>query len=181
MRITISGPPGSGKTTVCRQLAEKLSLNYIVAGSIFRKMASERGVSLEDFGKIASEDSSIDRMLDEEILKIARENDHIILEGRLTGYLMHKNGIDAFKIYLDADFEERARRASKRDGIDLAEARASIAERERCELKRYEQYYGFSPEDRNFYDFVIDTTSLSPDEVVSRILRAMEEKGCRKY
>ncbi|MBC7107969.1 MAG: AAA family ATPase [Methanomassiliicoccales archaeon] len=177
MRITISGPPGSGKTTVCKLLSDKLGIRYVVSGAVFRKMAEEHGLSLEEFGKLAEKDAQFDRMLDEEMLRIARENDNIILEGRLTGYLLNKNGIDAFKIYLDAELDERSRRASMRDGIDGDAARKKIIEREKCEATRYERYYGFDPADRSFYDLVIDTTHLSPDEVVSKIIRALEARG----
>ncbi len=40
MRITISGPPGSGKTTVCSKLSEALGLEAVVFGKIFREFAA---------------------------------------------------------------------------------------------------------------------------------------------
>ena len=39
MRITISGPPGSGKTTACANLSERLGLKAVVFGKIFRNFA----------------------------------------------------------------------------------------------------------------------------------------------
>ncbi len=41
MRITISGPPGSGKTTACKLLSERLGLEMVVFGRIFRELAQE--------------------------------------------------------------------------------------------------------------------------------------------
>ena len=51
MRITISGPPGSGKTTVCKLIAERLDLKVVISGNIFRQMARESRMSLADFGR----------------------------------------------------------------------------------------------------------------------------------
>ena len=42
MKITIGGLPGSGTTTVSRILSEKLNLEWISAGKIFRELAKER-------------------------------------------------------------------------------------------------------------------------------------------
>ena len=60
MRMTISGPPGSGKTTAAIGVAKELDLELILTGKTFRAMAEERDLTLEDFRKLALEDSSID-------------------------------------------------------------------------------------------------------------------------
>ena len=39
--ITISGSPGSGKTTIAKLLAKKLGIKYVYSGDIFRKKAKE--------------------------------------------------------------------------------------------------------------------------------------------
>ena len=48
MRISISGPPGSGKTTICMLVANRLEYDFVVVGQIFRQMALERKVELEE-------------------------------------------------------------------------------------------------------------------------------------
>ncbi|RLG57107.1 MAG: cytidylate kinase, partial [Candidatus Hydrothermarchaeota archaeon] len=63
--ITISGLIGSGKTTVAKALAEKLMLRHVQAGMVFREMAKERGMSLQEFSKLAEKDKSFDRLVDE--------------------------------------------------------------------------------------------------------------------
>ncbi|MHA2251052.1 MAG: AAA family ATPase, partial [Candidatus Kariarchaeaceae archaeon] len=47
--VAIGGPHGSGKSSVARKLAENLNMNYVSAGSIFRELANERKISLEEF------------------------------------------------------------------------------------------------------------------------------------
>ena len=46
MLITISGLPGSGKTTVARLVARDLGLEHVYAGNIFRHQAEAQGLTL---------------------------------------------------------------------------------------------------------------------------------------
>ncbi|MEE3477591.1 MAG: AAA family ATPase, partial [Methanomethylophilus sp.] len=64
MRITISGPPGSGKTTVCGKLSEALGLKAVVFGQVFRQLAAEKGLTLVELGKLAEQDPQIDADID---------------------------------------------------------------------------------------------------------------------
>jgi predicted cytidylate kinase len=170
MRITISGPPGSGKTTVCRRLSEMLSIKCVISGEVFRQMAENHDLSLAEFGELAEKDPSYDRMLDDRMLEIAKNNDTIILEGRLTAYMLTQHGLEAFRIYLDADLEERASRVSKREEIPLEIALERIKERERCEAARYLEYYDIDISDRSVFDLVLDTTNTPAEKVADLIL-----------
>jgi len=137
MRITISGPPGSGKTTACRKLSEKLGVKAVVFGESFRKLAKERGMTLAEFGELAEKDPSIDRMIDDMILTAARENPDIILESRLSAQMLSKNNIPAFRVYLDASPEVRMERVGVRDEEMFDEVYRHMIERQSYEAKRY--------------------------------------------
>ena len=173
MRITISGPPGSGKTTACSKLSERLGLESVVFGKIFRQLAAEKTLSLGELGAIAEKDPSIDKMIDSRILEIARENEDIILESRLSAYMCARNGIPAFKVYLNASPEVRMSRIGVREGETLEEARAKTVDRQRSEAKRYKMYYDIDIEDLSVYDLVVDTDTLDPDQVVERIIEGV--------
>ena len=173
MRITISGPPGSGKTTACSKLSEKLGLQAVVFGKIFRELAAEKNLSLVELGAIAEQDPSIDKMIDSRILEIARANDNIILESRLSAYMCARNDIPAFKIYIDASPEVRMSRIGVREGETVEEACAKTVDRQKSEAKRYKMYYDIDIEDKSVYDLVINTDDLDPDQVVEKILEAV--------
>ena len=170
MRITISGPPGSGKTTLAGVISEKTGMELVCAGEIFRKMAEERNLSLEDFGALAERDESIDRQLDERMLNIASERDDIVLDGRLTGYLTEKHGIPAFRAYVTAPFSIRVERIAGREGKDRETVEREVLKRERSEYDRYLRYYGFDMRDTSIYDIVLDSSNILPEGLAERIL-----------
>ena len=71
--ITISGTSGSGKSTVGQLLKEKLKMNYIYSGQIFRETAKKYKMSLEEFGKYCENNENIDKELDEKQLNILKK------------------------------------------------------------------------------------------------------------
>ena len=98
MLITISGVPGSGKTTVAKLLADRLGLPHVYAGDLYRQEAKKRGLSLEAFNELCEKDHSIDRALDEAMAARARAG-NVVLEGRLAGYLAAENHLQALKVW----------------------------------------------------------------------------------
>lgn len=176
MRITISGPPGSGKTTACKLVADHLHLEVVVSGNIFRQMAKESSKSLADLGKMCEEDPETDKKLDQRMVEIARSKDDIILEGRLTAHMLTRNGIPALRVLMDADLDVRAARVAEREGGTPEQRKHEIVVREDCEAKRYHAFYDIDIRDRKVYDLIVDTTYLTPDQVAEKIINAAEGK-----
>ncbi len=177
MRITISGPPGSGKTTACRKLSEHLGLEAVVFGHLFRKMAAERGLSLVELGELAERDPAIDAAIDGRIIEVARANTDIILESRLSAHLLSRHGIPAFKVYLDADPEVRMQRIGMRDE-GCEDAAREMLERQASEARRYKAYYNIDIGDLGIYDLVLSTDDMTPEEVIRVIADRSQEQQC---
>lgn len=168
--ITISGPPGSGKSTVRDALAKRLGLDVVSAGELFRREAEARGMSLRKFGTLAERDPSIDRKLDQRMVRMARGvKKDTIFEGRLAGALIGREPLASFKVYVDAPLSVRARRIAKREGIPFRQAYRDTKTRQRCESQRYGSIYGLDPSDRSAYDLVVDSGKPTAEEVTDVI------------
>jgi cytidylate kinase len=173
--ITISGTPGSGKSTVARLLRERLGIRYVYAGDLFRREAERRGLTLYEFNELAEHDHTIDRQLDAQMLEHARRGD-AILEGRLAGFFARQEGIPALKVYLTADAAVRAQRVAEREGTDWRELLEANRARQSSDAKRYKEIYGFDLEDTSLYDLVIETDREPPEAVAARILDVVRER-----
>lgn len=170
--ITISGTPGSGKSTVALILEKKLGLKYIYSGEIFRKLAVKHKMSLEEFGRYCENNREIDQELDDSQLEVIRKGE-VILEGRLAGWLAHKHNIPAVKIMIDADIQTRAERIVMREGGDVKKRIQEILKREKSEFLRYKKYYDINLKDNSIYDIVIDSADKTAEEVADIIMKNM--------
>ena len=85
-----------------------------------------------------------------------------------------RNGIPAFKVYIDASPEVRMSRIGVREGETVEEACAKTLDRQRSEAKRYKMYYDIDIEDRSVYDLIINTDDLDPDQVVEIIIEGVK-------
>jgi cytidylate kinase len=168
--ITISGPPGSGKSTLSKILSVKLGMELVSMGDVFRKCAKDRCMCLEEFGLLAKSDGNIDREIDEMQKKIAKEKDNIILEGRLSGFLVDDANL---KVWLKAPLEIRAERIARRECKPVEKAMAETKEREQCERERYLNYYEIDINDLSVYDLVIDSSKWRPEEICDIAIKAV--------
>ncbi len=171
MIITLSGQPGSGKTSVAREIADKYGFVIVSAGEQFRKLAAERGMTLEEFGKLAECDKSIDLAIDQRQKELSTKHPNVIVEGRLAGWT-----IDAsMKIWLKTPLRVRAERISKRENIEVHRAYDETETRQKCEIARYKNFYDIDLTDLSCYDLIVDTTKCDAKSVANIINQAIEE------
>ena len=172
MIITISGRPGSGKSVVASGVAERLGIPHVSAGDFMREMAAERGVSILELSRSAEGTDDIDREIDARTVRLAEERDDFVMDARLGWHFIP----DSLKVFLDVSLDEAARRVyeagrgSETENVDLSATRDAIELRTESERVRYYDYYGLDYTKPEQYDLVIDTSNLSVDEVVSRVV-----------
>jgi len=178
MIITVSGPPGSGKSTLSKTIVDHFGLTLISSGDVFRTMAEEVGVSLEEFGKIAESDPDIDKEIDRRQMELSKQAGNFLFEGRLSGWFIEAD----LKIMLKTDVEVRARRISQREEISLEQAMHETMIRQQSEAKRYQDYYNIDIADLTPYDLVMESSVWDPEATVKIAITAidsMKEKGKR--
>lgn len=178
MIVTVSGPPGSGKSTLSKTIASHFDLTLVSSGDVFRAMARDRGVSLEDFGYIAEADPAIDREIDRRQTELSKQEGDFLFEGRLSGWLIDGD----LKIMLKTDSRVRARRIAQREHISFEQAMHETLERQKSETKRYEEFYDIDITDLTPYDLVMESSVWDP-EATARIaiaaIESMKDKGLR--
>ena len=175
MIITVSGKAGAGKSTVAKLLAKKLKLTHYSTGDLMRMMAKERGISLLQLSRIAEENPSIDKELDQRQIDLGKKHDNFVIDGRLSAFFIP----NSIKVFLDGDRKERARRIlkDKREGEtsnSLSEMMKEMEKREKSEIKRYKKLYGLDCYAKKFYEIIIKTTNSTPQDVVKKIIEKMK-------
>ena len=174
MLITISGPPGSGKSTVAAAVAEAFGLDHVSGGDVFRGLAAERGLSLAEFNELAEEDDAIDRDLDRRLRETAAERDDVVIESRLSGWMA--GDYADLKVWLDAPLSVRAARIADREGTSAERAEEETRVREESERKRYAEYYDIDFTDRSIYDLGVNTARWDAEAVIDIV-----EDAIRRY
>jgi cytidylate kinase, putative len=162
MRITISGPPGSGTTSLAKYLASRHALDMISAGEVFRQIAKERNMDIGELGKLAENDLSIDALIDARQKEQALKRDNIVVEGRLSGWLVENADL---KIWLTAPLSCRAKRIAYRDEVDEYTARMMTMVREACEARRYQNYYSIDIHDLTPYHIVLNSELWTTEQL----------------
>ena len=170
--ITIGGLHGTGKSSVADAIAKQFNLRRVSAGVVFRQLAADRGLSLEEFSKVAEGDIEIDKMIDNG-LKTAAEEGNAVIDGQLAGWMAGDNA--DLKIMLTAPTEARIRRISGRDGTDYDYAFQETIAREVSERERYLEYYGIDIADHSIYDLIVDTTHIDLGTVIQIVATAVKE------
>ena len=176
--IAIAGPHGSGKSTVAKAIAKEFGFRYLSAGDIFRKLAKERGMSLEDFSYRLLNEPEVDKAIDQRTVEEAKKG-NVVIDAQLAGWMTR--GINHFSILITASFETRCRRIALRDGKSLEEAIRETKAREETEAKRFKELYGIDVGDLSIYDMVISTERLDANDTIKLVRSAIAEVVLPKY
>jgi CMP/dCMP kinase len=186
MRITISGTLGSGKSTVAKLLSERLKYKYYTTGGFMRDIAAKRHITLMELSKLAETDYSIDKEVDDYQVKLGKEEDNFILEGRL-GFHFIPTSVKVFlkctptiataRILKELKEGKNAQRKNEGLGTNWDTVLTNLTQRRESEHKRYTELYKVDYENESNYDLIIDTSDATPEEVCDRIIAFAKRKS----
>ena len=173
-KLTVSGKPGSGTSTLVELLSEYRGWDSVNGGEIFRKEAQRRNLSVEDFSRLCKEDFEVDRSLDDTLKElISSVSGPSIVESRLSGWWAHLAEIDCLRIWVEVSDEERARRIQSREGGDYEDVLKLSQRRNYDDMERYQELYGIDLDDMSPYNMIIDADSLDASEVLELVQREL--------
>jgi len=172
--LCVSGLIGSGKTSVCRELSARTQWRVVSAGTILRRMAEERGLSVIQLNEIAKTDASIDKLIDDHLIALGNSDEALIVDSRLAWHFIP----NSYKIHLVVDTAiagDRVFRAQRSDETYSTPEAAYSAnnQRQTIENERFKQYYGIDCEDWRNYDLVLDSSTLMPAALAGKMHEAL--------
>ena len=174
--ITLSGKPGSGKSSTADRIAEMLSYTRYSSGDSVRAITHVQKITLSAFNAHAETHPEIDYQIDEELRKLRDQND-IVIDARLGFYWIP----ESFKVYLDLNRDVAVARIFKDANMNTQRSGAGegsatmetvmdqVEERMRSEQRRFKKLYGVNPYSIEHFDLVIDTARHSPQTVALTI------------
>lgn len=171
--ITIAGAPGAGKSSTAKLVAQELGYRHFSSGDLFRQIAKERGLTIEQINEAAEIDSSVDHDVDEHLRALGKE-ENIVIDSRLAYHWIP----DSYKVYLDLDMQsavERTFEQIKSEGRESQSADsietllAATQSRKEMERNRYQNLYHIDLADLSPFDLVVDTKAHDLKGVVQII------------
>ena len=170
LKVTISGPPGSGTSTLVSRIASSRGWSSLNGGDVFREEARTRGLTVEQLSSDAKEDLDVDRSLDSLLQQRMSSHDSPeIIESRLSGWWAHKNSLNCLRVWVNVSEQERAKRIQKREGGDFDDCLRKSQNRQRDDMERYSILYVINLDDMSPYNLVVDADEMDELEVFQAV------------
>ncbi len=187
--ITISGTPGSGKSTIAKALVKKFGAKRVYVGQYMRSLAKKQKMTLAELNKLAQSDPSIDIKADQLTAKRARllaKKYPVIVEGRVQFYFLPEssklfikcNVTEAAKrIWKDLQDEQKNKERNEAKVKNIAGLQKEIVIRKKSELLRYKKYYKLNHYLPKHYDFILDTSHITAEQAIEKTLLFLSKKS----
>ena len=147
---------------------------------MFRRIAGERGLSLEELSRLAEEDPRIDLEIDRATLRVA-EKGGVVIDSHLAAWILRDRA--DYLVYVKAPLPVRVERIARRDGVSLWEALRETLAREWSQRERFLRFYGVDIWDTSIFHLIVDTSVYTVEETYSLILegarRVLERRAER--
>lgn len=170
--ITISGKPGSGKSSTADKVAELLRYTRFSSGDVVRNILKETKMTLAEYNEKAKNDHALDEKVDESLRELRNTSD-VVIDSRLGFYWIP----ESFKVYLELDMDVAAARIysdtvsnqSRQNESKASESLGSVTrkvhQRMQEERNRFRRLYNVDPYSLEHFDLVVDTSRHSPQTV----------------
>jgi cytidylate kinase len=180
--ISISGKPGSGKSSTADKVAELLSYTRHSSGDMVRTILEKKKMTLAEYNTRAETNHNLDAEVDEQLRQL-RDKKDIVVDSRLGFYWIP----ESFKVYLDLDIDiatvrifkdsvSNSMRNSENGGAASLDAVSKqVRSRMLNEQSRFRKLYGVDPYDNTHFDFVIDTSRQNPQSVAIAVFDAYKK------
>lgn len=174
--ITISGKPGSGKSSTADRVAELLGYTRHSSGDIVRKFLARQHMTLEEYNERAENEHELDELVDERLRDLRTHKD-IVVDSRLGFYWIP----ESFKVYLDLDldtatariFKDATTNASRRSVGTSTTSLSTVARQVKVrmteEQARFKSVYGVDPFNIEHFDLVVDTSRNDAQSVAINV------------
>lgn len=175
IRISVTGDPGSGKSTFAREVSSRTGYRLITTGNIFRQLAADMGVSVTDLNEIAETQAQIDRKVDDYLKALNETRENLVLDSRMAWHFVQ----NSLKVRLTVDLDVAVDRIFKDTGGELRETftdhktgLVEVQRRRDSEIVRYKALYGVDISDPANFDLVINTSHKAPEDITEAFEQA---------
>lgn len=166
-KITISGKICTGKTTLLKSLEKQLNWPVFMTGKLFREYVTKNKLDLE---QVEEQNIDLTKKIDYQVRDMIYKDGNLIVDGWMSG-IMANNLPNVLKILLICKDEARYQRFANRENISFEEAKKRVEERQSNWLDKLEKIYGRNDfMDPKNYDLIIDTSDISSEVVLKKVL-----------
>ena len=186
MIITISGMPGSGKTTAAALLSKQFNLKHYYLGRMRRDIARQKGMTVNELNKLGEKDPSTDKAVDDYLIELGKTQDNFIAEGR-TAFHFIPNSIKIFmavdintgaeRIINDAQNKESKEARNEEIGTTTQQQADLLKARMESDNIRYKKYYNIDVSNKDNYDLWLDTTNLTKEQVIKKLSEFIKSRN----
>ena len=171
-KVTISGQICTGKTTLFKALGKTLGWQTFSTGQFFRDYAAKHDLDIES---AEEQNEEVTKKIDNQVRELLKTKDNIIVEGWLAGIMAHSIP-KVLKVLLICQNSVRAKRFSNREEIVIKEAKDRVKERDTSWLEEINKIYQRTDVfESSHYDLVIDTSVLTPTQVLNKVLGCLNQ------
>ncbi len=186
MKVIVSGLTASGKSSVSKDIASNLGIDYFSASSKLKEILpkkdfevweSKKGI---DAVKFRLKYPQYDKKLDSFISSLFKKRSNLVMDSWVAAWKIKDKNI--IKIYIKADEKTRALRVGVRDRLSVKQALAFMREKDRLTQQIYKNIYGIEIDiDFTPFDLVIDSSNLDLKDTIKLCLDFIHKQKKVKF